>query len=371
LGIIIKKNGTLYQISHDEGRIIDGQYEYFINDHLGNLRVSFRDSSGIAKISQKQDYDPYGSELQKISYLKNSWKQSDFKFSGKEFELKTGLNDFGWRRQDPILGRMWGIDFRAEKYYSQSPMQFALNNPLLVIEVDGDTTQYYDINNNNLISTINDSSPLNTIKINRHIYDNVFSQYNGVDLTDQNNAFAFVGDATYLAQEVEEATGLNVLAMETGDINMTFNGSTLAVNSIFDDGSTLKTASYSASSGIMRQGEYIFYPLPNGNYNVNNPRNNRFDMSGMTRDGVAFSFDINPTFRTGRSALRVHPDGNNRGSQGCIALECDAATLNRFFRTTQSYIRTNGSIPLNVNDPTNPNVQNPPPPRHRNSRTRE
>jgi RHS repeat-associated protein len=139
LGNIIKKNEVIYQISHDEGRIIDGEYEYFINDHLGNLRVAFRDSSGVAKISQKQDYDPYGSELQKISYLKSTWKQSDFKYSGKEFIEQTGLNDFGWRLQDPILGRMWGVDYRAEKYYSQTPMQFALNNPLLVREVDGDT----------------------------------------------------------------------------------------------------------------------------------------------------------------------------------------------------------------------------------------
>ncbi len=135
LGNIIKKNNVLYQISHDEGRIIDGEYEYNINDHLGNLRVSFRDSLGVAKISQKQDYDPYGAELQKISYLKNTWKQSNFKYSGKEFIEQTELNDYGWRQQDPIIGRMWSIDNRAEKYYSQTPFHFALNNPIINVEV--------------------------------------------------------------------------------------------------------------------------------------------------------------------------------------------------------------------------------------------
>ena len=144
----IYKNSALYQIGHDEGRIVDGQYEYFINDHLGNLRVSFRDSSGIAKISQKQDYDPYGAELQKISYLKNSWKQSDFKYSGKEFIEQTELNDYGWRQQDPIIGRMWGIDRFSEKYYGLSPMQFAGNNPITTIEVNGDSLviNYFDAN---------------------------------------------------------------------------------------------------------------------------------------------------------------------------------------------------------------------------------
>ena len=135
----IKNRWAWRLFSHDKGRIINGEYEYNIKDHLGNLRVAFRDSSGVAKITQKQDYDPWGSELQGLSYLKNTWKQSDFKYSGKEFIEETGLNDFGWRQQDPILGRMWGIDNRAEKYYDQSPMQFALNNPLSIVEVDGDS----------------------------------------------------------------------------------------------------------------------------------------------------------------------------------------------------------------------------------------
>jgi hypothetical protein len=55
-GNIIKKNDALYQISHDEGRIIDGEYEYNIKDHLGNLRVAFRDSLGVAKITQANSY---------------------------------------------------------------------------------------------------------------------------------------------------------------------------------------------------------------------------------------------------------------------------------------------------------------------------
>jgi hypothetical protein len=165
LGNIIKKNEVIYQISHDEGRIIDSEYEYFINDHLGNLRVSFRDSAGIARISQKQDFDPYGAELQKISYLKPTWKQSDFKYSGKEFIEQTGLNDFGWRQQDPILGRMWGIDYRAEKYYNQSPMQFAMNNPILIVEVNGDTVRYVGMSNEasselqNQINSYSNASP--------------------------------------------------------------------------------------------------------------------------------------------------------------------------------------------------------------------
>jgi hypothetical protein len=70
LGNIIKKNGVLYQISHDEGRIINGEYEYNIKDHLGNLRVAFNDSSSIAKIAQVNAYGAFGDDLPTLKYVK-------------------------------------------------------------------------------------------------------------------------------------------------------------------------------------------------------------------------------------------------------------------------------------------------------------
>jgi RHS repeat-associated protein len=139
LGNLIYKNDVLYQITHEEGRIVNGEYEYNITDHLGNLRVSFRDSSGVAKITQRQDYDPYGSQLQGINYLKTAWKKDEFKYSGKEFIEETGLNDFGWRQQDPVLGRMWGVDRFAEKYFGLSNYQFAGNNAIMNTDVNGDS----------------------------------------------------------------------------------------------------------------------------------------------------------------------------------------------------------------------------------------
>jgi hypothetical protein len=52
VGNLIFENNTLYQISHDEGRIVNDIYEYNISDNLGNLRIAFKDSAGIAKITQ-------------------------------------------------------------------------------------------------------------------------------------------------------------------------------------------------------------------------------------------------------------------------------------------------------------------------------
>ncbi len=50
----------------------------------------------------------------------------------------------------------------------------------------------------------------------------------------------------------------------------------------------------------------------------------------MNKDGVGFSFNLNPQFSTNRSLLRIHPDGNNEGTKGCIGLSGDVAQLSAF-----------------------------------------
>ena len=138
MGNVIYKNNTLYQISHDEGRIIKGEYEYEIKDYLGNLRVAFRDSLGIAKITQKQDYDIYGSELQGLSYTKPLWNQDNFKFLGRESIAQTGYVDLLNRQYDKILGRFISPDPVTDGQESQSLFQYSWNNPVLLSDPNGD-----------------------------------------------------------------------------------------------------------------------------------------------------------------------------------------------------------------------------------------
>jgi hypothetical protein len=92
---------------------------------------------------------------------------------------------------------------------------------------------------------------------------------------------------------------------------------------------------------------------PNGNYTVNNPRIRT--ESGFSRDGVGFSFDLNPTFQTGRSLLRIHPDGNNTGTLGCVGLQCGTNQLMQFYKNVNSAIRKGGSLNMNINILGNPN----------------
>lgn len=70
----------------------------------------------------------------------------------------------------------------------------------------------------------------------------------------------------------------------------------------------------------------------------------------MTIGNFGFSVDLNSTFNTSRFALRIHPDGNAFGTQGCIGLRTNVPQLRSFYNTINLYFqRVNPNIPLNVN----------------------
>lgn len=75
----------------------------------------------------------------------------------------------------------------------------------------------------------------------------------------------------------------------------------------------------------------------------------------MIRDGVGFSMDLNPSFETGRSLLRIHPDGNKVGTLGCVGLQENATQLTNFRNTMRNYLQTHPSINININITGNPN----------------
>ncbi|WP_026994853.1 DUF6443 domain-containing protein [Flectobacillus major] len=133
-------NGSLYQISHDEGRInAQGQYEYNITDHLGNLRVSLKDSAGIATPTQSIFYDPWGLSMKGMQINKNYANFNKHQYNGKEFDEATEFIDLGNRILNPTIGKMMSIDRFSEKYYGMSPYQFAANNPITYVDINGDS----------------------------------------------------------------------------------------------------------------------------------------------------------------------------------------------------------------------------------------
>jgi RHS repeat-associated protein len=136
LGGLIYENNNLYQITNDEGRFTNGLFEYGITDHLGNLRLSFKDSSGIAKITQAQDYEPWGGENWTSRYV-NTGLVNRHKFNGKEQIQELGLYEYGFRWYDPNDARFITIDPLAEKYPYKSTYDYAENEPIGGIDLDG------------------------------------------------------------------------------------------------------------------------------------------------------------------------------------------------------------------------------------------
>jgi len=110
-------------------------YNYYLKDHLGNTRVVFGEGSGgQLVVNQTTDYYPFGLEH-------NSGLSGDNKYlyNGKELqsEMDLGWLDYGWRMYDPQIGRWNVIDPLAEKYFSYSPYNYVLNNPVRLIDPDG------------------------------------------------------------------------------------------------------------------------------------------------------------------------------------------------------------------------------------------
>ena len=64
-----------------------------------------------------------------------------YKYNGKELDRKGGLGwyDYGARMYDAALGRWHAVDRFSEKYYSMSPYQYAANNPVNIVDINGDS----------------------------------------------------------------------------------------------------------------------------------------------------------------------------------------------------------------------------------------
>jgi hypothetical protein len=85
-------------------------------------------------------------------------------------------------------------------------------------------------------------------------------------------------------------------------------------------------------------------PTPPGIYRVSNHRPNR-TTKGMVRLGIGFSFDLDPAAGTqvfGRSLFRIHPDGGNPQTNGCIGLRETAENLKKAEKLIMRLMAENG-----------------------------
>ena len=81
---------------------------------------------------------------------------------------------------------------------------------------------------------------------------------------------------------------------------------------------------FSAISGPYGKGE-----IPEGNYDVEDLIRIKDDESNNAykKDGFPWWSPIEPNFKTIRNGLGIHPDGNKKGTLGCIGINKDDMLL--------------------------------------------
>ncbi|MCD7971639.1 MAG: matrixin family metalloprotease [Candidatus Azobacteroides sp.] len=142
----IYREGNIAMVLTPEGYLAkqngSWQYNYYLRDHLGNIRV-VQDANG--NILESTDYYPFGMPF---AELKENSVQP-YKFGGKELESMHGLNvqDFGLRLKEVSLLIFTTPDPLQEKYYSMSPYLYVGNNPMNAFDLNGDSI-WFTIDNN-------------------------------------------------------------------------------------------------------------------------------------------------------------------------------------------------------------------------------
>ncbi|BAU55154.1 RHS Repeat protein [Mucilaginibacter gotjawali] len=126
-------------IQTEEGKAVpDGaggyNYTYYLGDQLGNTRLTFDTKTGVAVMSQQDDYYPFGYEISRGTVTN---PKNEYLYNKKELQEELQQYDYGARFYDPVIATWTTIDPSAERYFALSPYNYVADNPIKLIDPDG------------------------------------------------------------------------------------------------------------------------------------------------------------------------------------------------------------------------------------------
>ena len=133
---------TLESAAFGGGRLTPSGAMLYVTDYLGSVRAVVNGSTGA--IYKASDFSAFGAEsdvasVQKISApFGTTFRDA---YTGKEAQtpdFSTGYTDFGARQYSSTLRRWMTPDPLSEKYYGISPYAFCADNPVNIIDADGE-----------------------------------------------------------------------------------------------------------------------------------------------------------------------------------------------------------------------------------------
>jgi RHS repeat-associated protein len=116
--------------------VATGNVYYYLSDHLGSSNV-VTNATGV--IQNESDFYPFGGERQ----ITNNLANQHFKFTGKERDAESGLDEYDFRNLNTSMGRWMrpdpsGIMFaNPMSPQSMNLYSYVVNNPLSMIDPNG------------------------------------------------------------------------------------------------------------------------------------------------------------------------------------------------------------------------------------------
>jgi RHS repeat-associated protein len=122
-------------------------YVYVSNENPTLVDVYFDDVTVThtkSNLIQGNEYYPFGMQTANCWTRENVTGNSFLGNGGTEFNATSNLYDLAFRNYDPVLGRLVQLDPMMLKYESNSPYNFAFNNPAFWTDASGADPDFLD-----------------------------------------------------------------------------------------------------------------------------------------------------------------------------------------------------------------------------------